>query len=1664
MPTNNETLISVTGQVTHDETNGLQTTGIASAFEDNNDQDVLNLSALNAAAPALYTRLFSAGGLNLTPPPTPPSSQNGEGQAVAQVITVTNGAGLNDLKFTDASGNPLNGLGSGLTTIDGQAISLYTDLNNNIVLGKYDSDANGSNDAVAFALVLEELKNASNVVTGGKIWVVQFTPLDHGANASADNVVDLTNKLYVTGAQELLFENFDDAPANQNAWTAVDNNPASTADIQLLITGLNLTPQNVSNDKYGDSVNTRATSLGSNNQAVNNGEALRFDTVIGITVPIGNTAADFTQSIQYGDHVEVTGLGVQIVQTSPPGPQTVQVSIFDVAADTAQGNAFVNGLETVAGGDPNNLRTNIASVEIRNAANQTVEWRAIDGTLLGGTDTNIAFAFATSADGADGPAAGTEKNQATVTNLTVGMQIIVRSAAGEVFDRMVVKNVGDGSFDLGGVRILDAFTDTDEVGSQVNFEDDGPTVALALNGTPSITVDETFLNVSAADAANSFSPTAAFGVDGDGGSAYSLLDPGGANSGLVDTLSGLPVKLGLDGADVVGFLDKDNSTGFNTGDDEVFRISIDSITGQLTLNQLRALQHSDTANPDDIASMTAGKVFANLQVTDGDGDTANSSVDISQIFKFKDDGPSTTISANATPLLQTDDTTLTTNDSDTDPYVASPNDDGGADGQPNSTVLAYSLAAVPAGTATGLFDTLDGGAIVLGKVGSDLVGYVNKAGGAEFGAGDLEVFRVSIDAGTGQVTLDQERAIKHDDGAEDNNDFQESNDATDGDPDTVLQQLTGPYIEVRATVTDGDGDSFTTPASLANLTINFLDDGPTAPTLTPAAGASVTHDETEGVQADTDVAGATLVGGVSIASLFSSVLPQTGDPDVSAKDNSAIGFARSGVPLVTASGGGFGSDGPAGAGSNYALTTNGGLSGAQTTDGTNIYVFAQGGLIVGRVGNDPAGAVAFAVAANGTTGEVYLAQYLSLKHSDINVHDESTLEPNDVFGLSAGAVNVTVTYTDGDNDKATSTPADISTLVRFQDDGPTITANTNAAAAVTHDETPGVQADTDVAGTAIAFGATQIQQLFDTEVPSQGDDLNVPGTGPIGFARSVSGLVTVTAGSAGADGPAAAQLSYKLHTTDSTDSGVDTTEGVNIFLFNGTGAAQDLILGRVGATAGAAATGVVAFALAANPANGEVFLTQYLSLAHPDPALPDEQIALATGTVSMSVTRTDGDGDTATDSNNDISLQVRFQDDAPSNFTPAAILVADAVQNQPGEGATKDLTSSGATTVQVDHTGADGFGSLTFSGTNGSQLQGTIGAGALQALTADGLPITLTGFGTGTLTGATTAGNVFTIGLNAGTDSYTFNMLGQIDNGAQSISLDFAGQKPTGYEWLTLDLPGNDPGDVDGPDAGTTIDPAERDGDFLFTGIIRTTVDGPITDDPGATTRIAVSSTGIGVASQSINPLDGVFIDFVEGAPRTLDGIAPIGDMTYASHVTYNNAGFSISQMKPNVNAVLDVRVSAYDEASVGPPPNNGEATEIINDPTKAITQITVRSAAGVEHDFTADGSFNFAGRTVSVDFSPSNAPGGAVNNYVEIDNLGDNFTVLISTANGFERMLVEDSGTGNEGFDISGITIEQFNSGDPVHFDFTALLKDGDLDTAIGLIGVTLTAPDGIF
>jgi hypothetical protein len=511
--------------------------------------------------------------------------------------------------------------------------------------------------------------------------------------------------------------------------------------------------------------------------------------------------------------------------------------------------------------------------------------------------------------------------------------------------------------------------------------------------------------------------------------------------------------------------------------------------------------------------------------------------------------------------------------------------------------------------------------------------------------------------------------------------------------------------------------------------------------------------------------------------------------------------------------------------------------------------------------------VAFALATNPATGEVFLAQYLSLKHPTGGTSYDETIT------LASGAVQMSVTRTDGDGDTATDSGNNIGLLVKFDDDGPTITAAASGTASVRHDETAGVQADTDVPGSDIAFPGTTITSLF-TNVPSPGDDPHVPGTGAIGFARSTSPLLTVT-GSAGTDGPAAQELSYALSVSDSTDSGVETTAGTKIFMFNGTGNATGLILGRVGTENAGGDTadpaGTVAFALATNPATGEVFLAQYLSLKHPTGGTSyDETITLAAGAVQMSVIRTDGDGDTATDSDNNIGLLVKFDDDGPT-ISPAIADGQVAFANGASDGDTGFLAY-----------GADGPASV-----------GPFKITAFEAM-PDNTPLgpiteTLSSNDTVLTYSSATHGDLFSLTLDAtAPGGYTFTVLQDVPTILNV--LDFGSVNPGGpVEEITIAAPG-----------GTNV---------TFDGFLASDFDGNPTTlkaqfgtgdlDPNPIEDVNVSTQGIGLKDNQMDPnvnaagqdeaLKMSFSQDVDGVQIVFDGATGGGNTFDATFEAYDD-------------------------------------------------------------------------------------------------------------------------------------------------------------------------------
>ena len=208
----------------------------------------------------------------------------------------------------------------------------------------------------------------------------------------------------------------------------------------------------------------------------------------------------------------------------------------------------------------------------------------------------------------------------------------------------------------------------------------------------------------------------------------------------------------------------------------------------------------------------------------------------------------------------------------------------------------------------------------------------------------------------------------------------------------------------------------------------------------------------------------------ALHTLFSAVTNIIQDPDVPHSGGEpAIGYAVGSGAIVTVTPH-FGADGPGNPDIAYTIdvpgitpgSATGVSSGLFTTDGHEIFLFeVDSQLVVGHydgndggtgVGtNDPA---AFAINIDPDTGVITVAQYQSIKHDDRGDNDEANDNGNNANdalpddpltvqqAIADGALRVTVTVTDGDNDPV-SAQFNIGDQIIFQDDGPTVTDGIN---------------------------------------------------------------------------------------------------------------------------------------------------------------------------------------------------------------------------------------------------------------------------------------------------------------------------------------------------------------------------------------------------------------------------------------------------------------------------------------------------------------------------------------------------------------------------------------------------------------------------------------------
>ncbi|WP_295559318.1 DUF5801 repeats-in-toxin domain-containing protein [uncultured Hyphomicrobium sp.] len=338
----------------------------------------------------------------------------------------------------------------------------------------------------------------------------------------------------------------------------------------------------------------------------------------------------------------------------------------------------------------------------------------------------------------------------------------------------------------------DTASATVNLGNAISFKDDAPTISAAAATPASLEVDETFLAV---DTTTNFSGlfTSSFGADGAGTLAYALsVSAPGANSGLVDTFTDQNILLYVEAGAVVG------RVGGPAGPIS-FRVSVNSTTGEVTLDQQRPMVHLPNLWPDQAVSLSAADLIRlTATITDKDGDSQSATVNLGHAISFKDDDPTITATPAQADSLQVDETNLATN--------ASTNFSGlftgnyGADG---ANQLNYTLGLSTSGADSGLDDTATGQNILLFIEAGNVVGRVGGAAGAIS-------FIISVNT-AGVVTLDQQRAIVH---------------TPNTGPDQEVSLPAG-LVQLTAEIVDRDWDWQTASVDLG-LAISFKDDAPVA--------------------------------------------------------------------------------------------------------------------------------------------------------------------------------------------------------------------------------------------------------------------------------------------------------------------------------------------------------------------------------------------------------------------------------------------------------------------------------------------------------------------------------------------------------------------------------------------------------------------------------------------------------------------------------------------------------------------------------------------------------------------------------------------------------------------------------------------------------------------
>jgi hypothetical protein len=584
---------------------------------------------------------------------------------------VTSSNPVTDYYLTVASGGVATTL-----FVGSNQIFLYATSNPDIVVGRIGTGTTANPGGnVALVIGVDD-----STVSSPNLWLAQYAPfVDSGLNA-----VDSLDQLNLSGlvslgstfttTTQVPFENFEGLPSGNNLFNVIWPSNGSTA-VELLVTG----------SKNGglSTVNVSTTGIGAGSQAIDVGATLRLDMVQGMDRTMVDTAPEVNMAshIAYQDlpsdadsdaRVEITAADFEITQVNPGNPNErvdLRVSAFNVSG-ADQGQTYLN-----------NINSNGTAVQID----------AADVIVKNGAGVNITASLTITQDGDSVIIRGLDDG--ATNDKTDGYQVFV-TTDGVGFDRLLITNIdgGGSTCDIGNIHVTitvgGSSDESADLGAHLIFQDDGPKITASTNTVSALVADDSTLGTDPTGSFAGLFNAPDYGADVPASSTlqYVLgISSTGAATGLTETSTGDAVFLFLESGKVVGR--SGDTAALAASGPEVFEISVDS-SGAVKLDQRSAVVHGNTSSYDEsTSSMTATLITLTGSVTDSEAvnhnDSASATVNIGDLFQFKDDGPSLTPQPNNSATPNNLEVANLLNASDSSSYGLVP----GADGQKSYTIV-----------------------------------------------------------------------------------------------------------------------------------------------------------------------------------------------------------------------------------------------------------------------------------------------------------------------------------------------------------------------------------------------------------------------------------------------------------------------------------------------------------------------------------------------------------------------------------------------------------------------------------------------------------------------------------------------------------------------------------------------------------------------------------------------------------------------------------------------------------------------------------------------------------------------------------------------------------------------------------------------------------------